>query len=174
MRIYGPYENATNNNRKHIVIIHDDGRRQTKSYPKYLLEQKIGRELVGDETCDHIDEDFTNDDPSNLQILTRLDNIKKHALLSNGPEIYRFFCPVCGSYAEKQMRNVKSNINKCRDGPFCSRSCAGKNTFLHYEEINDITPETHYKIQQMTDNGMSEEYIAEELQITRATVRKYK
>lgn len=122
MIIYGPY--TRKDKRKHIIIIHANGERQTKSWPKYLLEQKIGRELEGDETCDHIDEDFTNDHPDNLQVLSRSKNAEKSGALRE-TEYYYFVCPQCGTDAKKEMRNVRGNWKKGRPGPYCSRSCAG-------------------------------------------------
>jgi len=45
------------------------------------LEVKLGRRLTKNETCDHIDEDKTNDHPDNLQILSRAQNTSKgHAM----------------------------------------------------------------------------------------------
>lgn len=123
MKIYGPY--TRNDGRKHIVIVHSCGRRQTKSYPKYLLEQKIGRELVGDETCDHIDEDFTNDSSDNLQVLSRPVNAAKSMLL-NPAKFYHFSCPECHQDSVKTLSEVKANWKKGKAGPFCSRSCAGR------------------------------------------------
>ena len=123
MIIYGPY--IRSDGRKHIIIHHPCGRKQTKSYSKHLLEQKIGRELVGDETCDHIDEDFTNDDPGNLQVLSRPVNAAKSAALQKS-ELYEFICPECSQPASKRMNEVRANWKKGKDGPFCSRHCAGK------------------------------------------------
>lgn len=121
MKIYGPY--LRKDGRKHIVIVHPCGRKQTKSYPKYLLEQKIGRELIGDETCDHIDDDFTNDESSNLQVLSRPKNIIK----SKTPaEWITFNCLHCGEKATKKAHNIRTNLKKGKAGPFCSRHCAGK------------------------------------------------
>ena len=37
MKVYGPYKRK--DNRKHVVIVHDNGSRQTQSYPRYLMEQ---------------------------------------------------------------------------------------------------------------------------------------
>lgn len=123
MRVYGPY--TRKDNRKIILIYNDDGSRRTKSYPKYLLEQKLGRELVGDETCDHTDEDFTNDDLSNLQVLSLAENAAKS--MKNRPKkLYNFVCEICGTNATKSLRNVKHNHNLGRRGPYCGRQCAGK------------------------------------------------
>ena len=61
----------------HVVIVYDDNSKKTKSYPRYLMEQHLGRELSKEETIDHIDHDFTNNSIENLQILTRQDNARK-------------------------------------------------------------------------------------------------
>ncbi len=121
MKIYGPY--LRKDGRKHVIIANGKNRR-TVSYPKWLMEQALGRKLDPDlETVDHIDEDFTNDERSNLQLLTRVENAKKS---SNPAEIICFICPVCGKEGRQFARDVRSNRKKGRAGPFCSRSCAGK------------------------------------------------
>lgn len=76
-KVYGPYTRKEDM-RKHIVL--GNGNKYvnlTISYPKALMEIKLGRRLTKNETVDHIDEDFTNDKIDNLQILTREDNITK-------------------------------------------------------------------------------------------------
>ena len=121
MKVYGPY--TRKDGRQH-VILYENGKRQTVSYPKYLLEQKIGRSLLPDETCDHIDGDYTNNNIDNLQVLTRSDNIRKHAALK--PEERGVFtCPVCNCSFTRLMRDVRHNRKKGKSGPYCSRICAG-------------------------------------------------
>lgn len=123
MKIYGPY--TRKDGRQHIII-YDNGKRTTLSYPKYLLEQKIGRALLPHETCDHIDGDFTNNSPENLQVLSRKDNSAKAMAFRPAEQGY-FVCPECNASFYKVMRDVRSNqiAQKCA-GPFCSRQCAGK------------------------------------------------
>ena len=126
MKIYGPY--LRKDGRKHIVIVKDDGTKRTQSYPRYLMEQHLGRELLPEETVDHIDNDFTNDDISNLQLLTLVENVEK----SRKPkEIYTFVCPCCGKVASKDMCQVRHNLKRGKAGPFCSRKCAGKFTYVN-------------------------------------------
>lgn len=76
MKIQGPYKRK--DGRKH-VIYYDPviNLRRTVSYPRHLMMVHLDRELEYWETVDHIDEDFTNDDMDNLQILTRAENIQK-------------------------------------------------------------------------------------------------
>lgn len=72
MKISKPYTRP--DGRKHVIITRDDGTKTTRSYPRYLLEEKLGRPLLDDETVDHIDGDFTNDSPENLRSLSRSEN----------------------------------------------------------------------------------------------------
>jgi len=47
MKVYGPY--TRKDGRQH-VILYENGTRKTVSYPKYLLETKLGRPLDSNET----------------------------------------------------------------------------------------------------------------------------
>ena len=62
-----------------VVLIANDGSKHCTAYARYLVAVKRGSYLSKDETVDHIDEDKTNDSIDNLQILSRRDNLKKHA-----------------------------------------------------------------------------------------------
>jgi hypothetical protein len=123
MKIYGPY--TRKDGRQH-VIIYENGNRKTISYPKFLLEQKLGRSLLPNETCDHIDNDYTNNCLGNLQVLTRSDNCKKQMAFKPAEKGY-FVCPECNKSFYKEMRYVRhNNIHQKKVGPFCSKSCAGR------------------------------------------------
>jgi len=122
MKVYGPY--TRKDGRQH-VILYQDGKRKTVSYPKYLLEQKLGRSLLPNETCDHIDNDHTNNCLDNLQVLTRSDNARKANALKPA-ELGHFTCPVCNASFTKPMCDVRANLKQNKSGPYCSRSCAGK------------------------------------------------
>lgn len=123
MKVYGPY--TRKDGRQH-VILYENGKRKTISYPKYLLEQHLGRSLLEHETCDHIDGDFTNNSLENLQVLSRSENAAKNMALKPAEQIY-CVCPECNKSFYKNMREVRRNqIAKNKAGPFCSKSCSGK------------------------------------------------
>lgn len=123
LKIYGPY--LRKDGRKHIVIKYLDGRKVCRSYPKYLMELHIGRELTDDETVDHKDDDFTNDDLSNLQILTRRENVlKQHA--RKPAIILSLLCVHCGAEIIRSARVERRRIKRGSRGPFCSTSCSSK------------------------------------------------
>ena len=126
MKVYGPY--TRKDGRQH-VIISESGKKKTISYPRYLMQQVIGRELTDLETVDHIDGDFTNNDLSNLQILTREANAAKK--YDDYPELRvkyaTYVCPVCDKHFQREERVVRRNQmkRKCA-GPYCSKNCSGK------------------------------------------------
>jgi hypothetical protein len=64
--IYGPYKTATG---RLIVIL--KATKITMSYPKYLVQKHLGRELTFTETVDHIDGNPLNNELSNLRIVSR-------------------------------------------------------------------------------------------------------
>jgi hypothetical protein len=124
MKVYGPY--SRKDGRKHVILIDSSGKRRTVSYPRYLMEQKLGRQLTDDETVDHKDGDFTNDSPDNLRIKSRVDNAK---LGAKRLRIQTFKCPTCGKdviKSGKQLRWVIQRARKGKAGPFCNRRCAGR------------------------------------------------
>lgn len=123
MKVYGPY--TRKDGRQHVVIVEGKSRK-TISYPKYLLEIKLGRALSPDETCDHIDGDYTNNCLTNLQVLSRSDNSSKAMAVKSAEQGY-FVCPECNVSFYKLMREVRGNQTaKKRAGPFCSKRCAGR------------------------------------------------
>lgn len=118
-RVYGPYLHKKLQ-RRIVVIIFSDGRRTTKSYARYLMEKQLGRELSNNEEVDHIDGNKLNDGISNLQILTKSENIRKGRVL----EMISFYCLRCGQVCSKPAAKIRANRKQGKLGPFCGRSCA--------------------------------------------------
>ena len=118
-KIYGPYIPTGNKNRKYVVILFDDKSRTTSSYARYLMECKINRYLTNREEVDHIDDDCTNDNIDNLQILSRLENQAKR----KAPTI-NVICECCGSDFTMQLKDYNfRQIKRKQAGPYCSRRC---------------------------------------------------
>lgn len=127
MKIYGPY---TNNKNRQFIIKVINNKRKTQSYPRYLMEQFLGRSLTSDEEIDHIDNNHLNNDLTNLQILSKQDNrLKEMTQEHRKRKQYTFICPNCQKEAIKPLNFVKHNKNKGKTGPFCSRKCAGQYTY---------------------------------------------
>ncbi len=81
-KVCGPYTSKQDGRQRITLVGRDDTNRairRTVSFPKALLETSIGRRLSDGETADHIDENFENNQLTNLQVLTRAQNaIKSH------------------------------------------------------------------------------------------------
>ena len=65
-----------------IILKHKENVRDYKliSYPKYLMECHLGRYLLENETIDHIDGNYLNNDISNLQFIDRTEHCKLDAI----------------------------------------------------------------------------------------------
>lgn len=123
MKVYGPY--LRKDGRMHVILYDKETKkRTTQSYPRYLMENYLGRKLLESEHVDHINNDFTDNRIENLQLLTQTENNKKSA---KKKEMISFICPICKKESIKEKRFVRWNnlVNK-KAGPFCSKSCAGK------------------------------------------------
>lgn len=122
MKIYGPYKRK--DGRMHMVIVNDNKTKTTISYPKYIMQQYLGRSLTDDETVDHIDGNVLNNDISNFQILSRAENALKSAKWA---KYLKLTCKYCGKQFERREVIHKRNLSVRKiDGPFCSKQCVGK------------------------------------------------
>ena len=120
-KVYGPYTRP--DGRQHVI--HYDGKtRRTQSYPRYLMENYLGRTLFEWEQVDHVDDDVTNNDISNLQLLTQTANLKKSRRYA---EFADYLCPTCNNWFEMPVRQYRNNqLKQGKRGPYCSKSCAGR------------------------------------------------
>lgn len=104
-KLYGPYHWKSNN--RWVVDVASDGRKKTMLAARLILEIKLNRKLIDDETVDHIDNDKTNDDPSNLQVLSGRDNARKGSLNSNNLDDW-LYNPI---HAERRSYNASGERN---------------------------------------------------------------
>jgi hypothetical protein len=121
--IYGPYARQSDG-RKIVIIVSNNGKRRTVSFPKHLMEKYLGRKLdPNKETIDHLDSDKNNNDISNLRVVDRAEHSAddtrrvKHIKLQ---------CALCDKEFERSPRLLRDKSKKGKAGPFCSRVCAGK------------------------------------------------
>lgn len=105
--------------RRRCVVRLPDGRTFSVQYGKILLIEKFNRLLLPTEECDHIDQDKTNDDLSNLRIISVEEHRKKNSVL-NTRRVEKN-CPECGKLFKLKPNRHKMNPNSC-----CSRSCGSK------------------------------------------------
>jgi hypothetical protein len=123
IQVFGPYKRV--DDREHVILIDPSTRsRKTVSYPKFLVQEHLGRLLNNDlETIDHIDGNSTNNDLTNLRIVNRQQHASEDIIRRKDQEL---ICIRCDTKFIKDIKNVVSSKKKGKSGPFCSRSCQGK------------------------------------------------
>lgn len=110
--------------RKFLTIYFADGSQRYMPYARYLLECRAGRRLRRNEHVHHLDENFCNDDISNLELKVASDHIREHRPAA---ELLASICPECEKSFSASARYVRySQQKQNKAGPFCSKSCAGK------------------------------------------------
>ena len=113
-KVYGPY---TRKDGRQVVILKTPGSHndhQTISYPKYLIECHLNRYLEDNETVDHIDGNFNNNDLSNLRVVDRAEHCRSH---TSKRETITKICVICNKPFET------TDVNRVTCG---SKSCRGK------------------------------------------------
>ena len=155
--------------RKRVELYNSHSDRSTISYARYLLSVSLGRELLGIEEVDHIDGDRSNDDLSNLQILTKKEHSIKTTMEDRSQDYVLFTCPVCFS-----LFVMRSGLAASRAlNPKCSRSCNGKanNNFLLKTRV--LLQEEKAKIENLYLEGKSKYFISKYLKISKRVVINY-
>lgn len=115
-KVYGPYKRKDG---RQVVILKTPGSKkdhQTISYPKYLVECHLSRHLNPDETIDHIDGNFNNNELSNLRVVSRSEHCRSH---TKQKQSIGKFCKICGKYFETTNNNRVTCGSK-----YCRGKCA--------------------------------------------------
>ena len=134
-KVYGPY--TRKDGRAHVVLIQHDEKnhivdRKTVSYPKYLVEVYLNKYLDSDETVDHIDGNFLNNDFSNLRVVPRSEHCRSHT--ESRSEVIKK-CVICG----KEFKTTDNRRLTCG-----SKRCAGKCTHVNgYNKGNSFKREAN-------------------------------
>jgi len=109
------------------------------SYPRLLMEIKLGRPLLKTEDVHHIDENPQNNNIENLEVVDHREHDRQHARKYFDKEM---ICPICGKTfiwtAYQQVKRAGNMQRKNRIipkiGPCCSKSCAGKASAMTIKE----------------------------------------
>ncbi|CAM6004233.1 unnamed protein product [Sphagnum balticum] len=138
-KVHGPYKRKSDG-RSIVIVIDNNGRRRTVSYPKWLMEMQVGRPLDPNlETVDHIDSNIDNNDLNNLRIVPRNEHSSDD---TRRVKPVKFTCAWCDQEFERSPRLVRDKSRKNKAGPFCSRACAGRySRMLQLKLIEKMGPQ---------------------------------
>lgn len=113
------------------------------SYPRILMEEKLGRPLEPDEDVHHIDGNVDNNDINNLEILKHGEHQRAHSI-KYVDTIES--CMICGAsfvMTAKQWSRLFADLSRSdRKSRIltCSKSCAGKassGAYTYLYQLND-------------------------------------
>lgn len=100
------------------------------SYPKFLMEEKLGRKLLPNEQIHHKDGNPLNNDIDNLELRLLGEHQKEHSTKYHDKLVK---CGWCGKefvWTAKQQSDFIRNQNRKNrthlDSPFCSKKCIGQ------------------------------------------------
>lgn len=129
-------------------IAYDKETQKNRSYPRVIMEDYLGRELLATEHVHHRDGNPANNDISNLEVIDGRKHQRMHGLTANPNKKYfdkMETCRMCNRsflwtgkqqciFAENKVQTEKAG--KVKYGPFCSRRCAGLfATLIQYHRI---------------------------------------
>ena len=108
------------------TITYKDGHKEFKSYPRVLMEIKLGRKLLPEEDVHHLDRDVTNNDLSNLAVVLHGEHQKQH----NPPKYHdkEAVCEICGkvfNWTAKRQSGYYRDLNRGKNRIItCSKFCS--------------------------------------------------
>ena len=112
-------------NRVRTVIKDENGKWVTKSYPRILMEEKLGRPLEPYEDVHHIDGNTLNNDLSNLELVMHGEHQKRHSTKYYDKYVK---CSVCGKeflWTSKRQRNYYIDLRRNKNRAItCSKRCS--------------------------------------------------
>ena len=161
------------NGRQYVCLYNSNRDRTIISYARYLKSVELGEFIPEGYEVDHNDNDKTNDNISNLKVLSGFENKQKQHLA-----VRRFIqketaqqCVICKCvFYNRRLRQTCGSKN-CKGELFRINNLA-----LNIKPPltpNAMTEEKILRLQQLKSMGLNKTQIAHELKINDRTVSKY-
>lgn len=155
--------------RKYICLFNSNSDRTIISYARYLYGVKLGYEVPAEYEVDHRDNDRTNDDINNLQLLTQEENRLKQEwwVTLMVVQWHIIPCDYCKELFYITQREINNKIAQNVTSLCCSKKCSNALASIKQHNI-DIE-----LIKQLRTEGLSSYKISEKTGYSRNTVMKY-
>lgn len=140
---YGYLRESSIDNRQRVDLFNSNTDRTTISYARYLMSVELGKVLSKDFEVDHIDRNCSNDEITNLQVITLEEHKLKTKIEVSGREYKNIVCDFCEKEFQREVRQLGKNKGYSR--AFCSRQCFGKfHAKLRKEKSNELNSNYRY------------------------------
>lgn len=120
-------------------------------YHRHVFSLKIGRWILGSEEVHHVDENPLNNDPDNLEILSK----SEHARLHRNTQYFTKPCKYCNKDVSYTVCS-KLSVTYCSDN--CKHKDSIKDKSLTKEILNELIPKYSWtalgEMFGYTDNGI--------------------
>lgn len=118
------YINRHTSGRKIVHLVNKSTeQRLTTSYARYIMSTHVWRLLLDDEEVDHIDDNFLNDDISNLQTISVKENLSKQHKFSFKSYVL-IWCPYCKKVFSRRLG--RTQLVPCHKNRIscCTKECS--------------------------------------------------
>lgn len=171
--------------RQRVVFYNSEQDRSAMTYARYLMCVKLGYILPTELEVDHKDDDKSNDDINNLQVLTGPQNKAKEMArrqregllggrldeLGLPEEVNGLQCAYCETNFLLDVPEYNKRVKTSKsDLAFCSHRCS---TSYFPPSNNGVTQAQIEQIKALRLQGLSSYKISETLGLARNTVMKY-
>lgn len=168
---YGPYAIRTG----HLFYqdIYEDGSRRSVLVHREVMEKHLGRKLAKKEVVHHKDGDPTNNNVSNLEVMSSSDHARLHSL--ERPRAFvTLRCLQCGCVFSREANKESHNRKQGKKGPYCGKSCAGRASSCVSYGGSGLKKYEHFCRLMEDSPNMLNRFVQERLGISKNTVSSYR
>lgn len=103
------------------TVRYSDGSTRSVLEHREVMEAHLGRALRSNEHVHHKDGNRSNNELSNLEVLSPSEHAKRHAC---GPEYVDLTCIRCDREFTRLARYERGNRKQGKRGPYCGKRCS--------------------------------------------------
>ena len=163
------YLRISKDGRKRVDLFNSNEDRTTISYARYIMSVSLGYVLSKDYEVDHIDRDNTNDDISNLQVLSVEEHRQKTTKeITTGRTCAIVICNNCGKDLLRETSTLRYKTCYCNN--YC-REAKQRLDAMDDDFVSALRYYKHNNIPRSKEFGLTA--ISERFGVSRKRMRRY-